>query len=329
MTGDAAQACIGVDIGGTNLRFALVGTQGRVHLRERSETEIALGRERFLEKLRAGIALVREGAHDLGLEVHAVGMGIPGLIAGSGTVLSSPNLRSIEGVNLREAVAQATGLPVTTVNDANAAAYGEKIGGAGRSFASLLLLTLGTGVGSGLVLNGELWSGIDGVAAEYGHATVEPDGLPCHCGNRGCLEQYASASALVASAARALDKGGEGSLARLPRAAITAEAVAAAARQGDPLAGSLFEMAGRYLGIAAATVVNLLNLEAILLGGGMAASFDLLVGPIQREITARAFSVPARRVRIIKGELGDDAGILGAAALARKAVLDSKLKTQN
>ncbi len=321
----AAKACIGVDIGGTNLRFALVGAQGTVHLRERGETEIALGRDRFLEKLGDGIAAVRKGAHDLGLEVCGVGMGIPGLIDGSGIVLSSPNLKPIEGVNLKEAVEQATGLPVTAVNDANAAAYGERIGGAGRPFASLLLLTLGTGVGSGLILNGELWCGIDGVAAEYGHATVEPDGLPCHCGNRGCLEQYASASALVASALRALDEGGEGALARHPRAAITAETIASAARQGDPLAVSLFERAGRYLGIAAATAVNLLNLEAILLGGGMAASFDLLIGPIQREIAERAFSVPARRVRIIRGELGDDAGILGAAALAGKAVWNSGL----
>ncbi|HEY6871603.1 MAG TPA: ROK family protein [Geobacteraceae bacterium] len=329
MRGGSARACIGVDIGGTNLRFALVGAQGAIHLRERSQTEISLGRESFLERLVSGIGAVQKSAHPLGLEVHAVGMGIPGLIARSGVVLSSPNLKAIEGVNLKEAVAQATGLPVIAVNDANAAAYGEKSYGAGRVFDSFLLLTLGTGVGSGLILNGELWSGIDGVAAEYGHATVEPDGLPCHCGNRGCLEQYASASALAAAALRALDEGGAGALAGLPRSDITAETVAAAARRGDPLALALFEKAGRYLGIAGATVVNLLNPEAILLGGGVAASFDLLAEPIRREILDRAFTVPARRVRIVKGELGDDAGILGAAALAGKGVSSSDSKSQS
>ncbi|MCM2359936.1 MAG: ROK family protein, partial [Geobacteraceae bacterium] len=174
-----------------------------------------------------------------------------------------------------------------------------------------------------LILNGALWTGIDGVAAEYGHATVEPDGLPCPCGNRGCLEQYASASALVAAAARALEEGKGGALAALPLAAITAEQIAAAARQGDPLALALFERAGRYLGIAGATIVNLLNLEAIVLAGGMAASFNLLDGPMRREIADRAFAVPARRVTIVQGELGDDAGIVGAAALAREAAVPS------
>lgn len=316
MSGGSSKACIGVDIGGTNLRFALVGAHGVIHLRERSQTEISLGRESFKDRLVSGISAVQKSAHLLGLEVHAVGLGIPGLIARSGVVLSSPNLKPIEGLNLKKAVAQATALPVVAANDANAAAYGEKIYGSGRAFASLLLLTLGTGVGSGLILNGELWSGIDGVAAEYGHATVEPDGFPCHCGNRGCLEQYASAGALVAAALRSLDEGGEGALSGLSRTSITAETIATAARQGDPLALAQFERAGRYLGIAGATVVNLLNLEAILLGGGVAASFDLLIDSMQREIMGRAFAVPARRVRIIKGELGDDAGILGAAALA-------------
>jgi glucokinase len=307
---------IGVDIGGTNLRFALIDENGSLLLRDRQRTEIGLGRESFLGRLVAGIDGMRQGAATLGAEVQAVGLGIPGLIAGSGLVLSSVNLRPIEGVNLRQTVSLAVGLPVTAANDANAAAYGEKRFGAGRVFDSLLLLTLGTGVGSGLVLNGRLWTGIDGVAAEYGHATVEPDGISCHCGNRGCLEQYASASALVAAALKAVDEGEGGALARLSRDAITAELLAGAARQGDPCAVSLFERAGRYLGIAGATIANLLNLEAIVLGGGVAASFDLLAEPMRREIAERAFAVPAGTIRIVKGELGDDAGILGAAALA-------------
>lgn len=316
MAANPGKVWVGVDIGGTNLRFALVDENGSLLLRDRQRTEVSLGRESFLDRLIAGIDGMRQGAVTLGSEVQAVGLGIPGLIAGSGLVLSSVNLRPIEGVNLRQAVSRAVGVPVTAVNDANAAAFGEKRFGVGRAFGSLLLLTLGTGVGSGLVLNGRLWTGIDGVAAEYGHATVEPEGIPCHCGNRGCLEQYASASALVAAALKALDEGEGGALAGLSRDTITAEHVADAARQGDPFSVTLIERAGRYLGIAGATIANLLNLEAIVLGGGVAASFDLLAEPMRREIAARAFAVPARRIRIVQGELGDDAGILGAAALA-------------
>jgi len=316
MTADFQKACIGVDVGGTNLRFALVAESGEILLRERTQTLIHLGREAFIERLAGGISGMQSAAEQLGYKADAVGMGIPGLIAGSGLVLSSVNLQAINGLNLKSVIAQVTGLPVVAVNDANASAYGEKRYGAGRAFDSLLLLTLGTGVGSGLILNGLLWTGADGVAAEYGHATVEPDGLPCHCGNRGCLEQYASATALADAAVRALEKGGKGALADIPRDSITAEVVAGAAREMDPLALSLFETAGRYLGIAGATIVNLLNLEAIVLSGGVAASFDLLAGPMQREIHSRAFDVPAGRVKIVKGELGDDAGIVGAAALA-------------
>jgi glucokinase len=318
MTKLPSQAYIGVDVGGTNLRLALVDSDGAILLRDRMETAIDLGRDSFLARLVDGIAAIRRGAADLGIPVQGVGLGVPGLIDASGLVLLSPNLRPLDGLNIADSVCRATGLPAIAANDANAAAFGEQQYGAGQSFGSLLLLTLGTGVGSGLVLNGQLWRGIDGVAAEYGHATMEPDGLPCPCGNRGCLEQYVSAGALVRGAIEALKQGDGGLLADTPPEELTAAVIAAAARRGDELAVTLFETAGRYLGIAAATIVNLLNLEAIVLAGGVAASFELLVGPMQREIASRAFSVPAGRVRVIRGELGDDAGILGAAALVRE-----------
>lgn len=320
MTATWRKACVGVDIGGTNLRFALVDGNGAILLREHQQTEINLGRQSFLDKLLAGIASMIHGGEVLNMKVEAIGLGIPGLIAGSGLILSSVNLLAIEMLNLKDIVSEATGLPVIAVNDANASAFGEKMFGAGKEIHSLLLLTLGTGVGSGLILDDKLWIGIDGVAAEYGHATVEPDGLTCHCGNRGCLEQYASASALVRAAVRALAEGRTGMLAELPRSSLSAEEIAAAAREQDPLAVELFESAGRYLGIAVATIANLLNLEAVILSGGVAASFDLLIGSIRKEIRGRAFAVPASRIEVMKGRLGDDAGILGAAALAAQLI---------
>jgi glucokinase len=312
------EACIGVDIGGTNLRFALVNGNGAILASERCPTEIHLGRDSFLRHLVGGISRMKLRGDNLGKEIRGVGIGIPGLIAKTGFVFSSVNLQPIEGINLREILVQATGLPVVTVNDANASVYGEKKYGAGKSFNSLLLLTLGTGVGSGLILDGKLWVGVDGLAAEFGHITVEPDGILCLCGNRGCLEQYASASALVAAARKALDGGACGALREIHRNHLTAEVIACAARQGDDLARFLFGTAGRYLGIAGASIVNLLNLEAIILSGGMSESFDLFVEPMRREIGSRAFDVPARSVRIVHGELGDDAGILGAATMARE-----------
>ncbi len=317
MTGSAGAGYLGVDIGGTNVRAALVGAAGSILLLERWPAEIHLGREHFLGRLAGNLAALRERGAATGIETAAVGLGVPGLIAKTGLVHSSVNLEPLVGLNLKDAVSAETGLPTVVMNDANAAAFGESRYGAGRSYASLLMFTLGTGVGSGLILDGALWTGIDGVAAEYGHATVEPAGLLCPCGNCGCLEQYASATALTRAAITSVQHQG-GMLADIPAGELSAETIAAVARRGDTLARSLFEEAGRYLGIVAATVANLLNLEAIIVGGGVAASFDLLDAAIRREVDRRAFAIPAARLVIRPGELGDDAGILGAAALARE-----------
>jgi glucokinase len=308
--------CIGIDIGGTNLRCALVSREGEILFRDKQVTVVDQGREQFLMRLFAALDRLRHEAGASGLKVAAIGIGVPGLISNAGVIYSSVNLLPLEGLNLTDAIRRSTGLPSVSVNDANASTLGEKRYGAGRPYDSLLVLTLGTGVGSGLILNGRLWTGIDGVAAEYGHATVEPAGFACPCGNHGCLEQYASASALVAAARRAVALGQGGMLADLPDDKLTAGAIALAARSGDSCAVTLFVQLGRYLGIAAAAVVNLLNLEAIILGGGVSASFDLFFEAMQQEMLSRTFAIPGQRVRLLSGELGDDAGILGAAAMA-------------
>jgi glucokinase len=316
----AVAGYIGVDIGGTNVRVALVDDTGSILLHERWPTEIHLGRERFLARFVGNLSALRTRGASVGVEAIAIGVGVPGLIANTGFVHSSVNLEPLAGLNLKKMVVAATALPTVVINDANAAAFGEHCHGAGQPFASFLMFTLGTGVGGGLILDGRLWAGIDGVAGELGHATVEPAGLPCSCGNRGCLEQYASATALAKAAVAAAQHQKGGMLAGIPNGEISAETLAVVARRGDPFASSLFEEAGRYLGIAAATVTNLLNLEAIIVGGGMAASFDLFASAMRREVDSRAFAIPAGRLTIRAGTLGDDAGILGAAALARELV---------
>jgi len=303
-----------MDIGGTNIRAALVEENGTIVARRQTPCLIGSGLETFLDSIRGEIEILRHTAASLGKPLLSLGCGIPGLVDPHGLIRSSVNLTPLEGRNLRDFLTEMSGLPVSLMNDANAAALAEWRYGAGRPHASLLQITLGTGVGSGLILNDRLWTGIDGIAAEYGHATVEPDGYPCPCGNRGCLEQYASATAIARLAHERMNAGATTTLKISAGQSPDAAEVAKAATAGDRLALSCFATAGRYLGIAAATVINLLNLEAIIIGGGVAQSFALMEEHITREINSRAFRIPAQRAKLMQSELGDDAGLLGAAA---------------
>ena len=201
-------ACIAMDIGGTNIRLALIAADGSILQRSSSPCRIAAGLDPFLQTIATGTGTLIRHAGQNGIRVVAAGAGVPGLIASSGAIISSVNLKPTDGFNLQQWLENELQLPAITLNDANAAAVAELTYGAGRPFQSLLYFTLGTGVGSGLILNRGLWTGSDGVAAEYGHATVEPDGCPCSCGNHGCLEQYASAPAIARLAQRSLLRGG-------------------------------------------------------------------------------------------------------------------------
>ena len=291
------QVCIGVDVGGTNLRLAFTGRDGTVLGRLSEATGGVSGCAPFLARLVSAVARVKAEAEAGGRRVAAVGVGIPGLVSGDGVIRSSVSFSALEGVNLARELSHGIGLPVLVQNDANACAIGEQRLGAGRGYGSWLMVTIGTGVGAALVLNGKLWTGADGLAGEFGHVTVDPEGRPCGCGNRGCLEQYASATAIA---------DGNGGSAAVARRALL----------GDADALARFEGAGRHLGLAAAGVLNLLNLEAIILGGGGAESFELLAPPMRREIAARALVIAAGRVCIEKGALGADAGVVGAATAA-------------
>lgn len=303
-----------MDIGGTNCRMAVVTATGEIVARARTSCRIQAGLPVFLEMVREEWAKISKIALEAALEVVAVCAAVPGLLDKSGTIISAVNLPPLDGFNLRLWLESLSGLPAVVMNDANAAALAEKSCGAGRPFSSLLHITLGTGVGSGLILDNRLWRGVDGVAAEFGHVTVEPEGLLCLCGNRGCLQQYVSAPALANFAKEQLNLGVSSALAGI--ASLTAADLAAAAIRGDQLALACFGRVGRYLGIACAATVNLLNIEAIIIGGGVGGSFELLEPAIRREIDARALQLPAARLQLLKGELGDDAGIIGAAAAA-------------
>jgi glucokinase len=302
------QLLIGIDIGGTNLRAALMDRGGVILERRRSSSRIEEGRDVFCQRLFAEIAVLKESAARQGKQVAAVGIGIPGLIGRDGLVHSSVNMQPLDGFNLADSVRVGTGLPVFSANDANVAALGEQRFGAGRTYSSCLVITIGTGLGSGLILNTRLWTGSDGFAAEFGHVTVDPDGLACPCGNRGCLEQYVSAGALLRFARE-----------RMPAKSadlVSAEQVANLAEAGDVGAQSAFDQLGYWLGIALSSLANTLNLQAVIIGGGVGASFELLLPSLHSTMQLRCFPQILAGLTIEKALLGDDAGLLGAAALA-------------
>lgn len=293
---------IGVDIGGTNVRGALVEADAVITRRFRFQSNLGAGAEAFISCLVSHIGKLRQEAEIAGFQVAGVGIGIPGLIAENGLIHSSINLQSLAGLNLAEELQKKLGVPVVSANDANLIALGEFMAGAGRGMRSLLTVTIGTGLGSGLILDRKLWLGDGGFAAEFGHLTVVPEGLPCPCGNRGCLEQYVSASAL--------SRHGGG---RSP------EELANLARQGDHNACAAFEQMGYWLGVALAGLVNTLNLSGIIIGGGVSAGFDFFGQAVRTVVRNRAFGAMAESVRIVQAELGDDAGIIGGAILLQES----------
>jgi glucokinase len=301
---------IGIDVGGTNLRCALVDNCGSILERRRCASRIEDGRDAFCERLLSEISALKAFAVLRGMTVEGIGIGVPGLIGRDGVIRSSVNMQQLEGFNMAAWIEVRSGLPTICGNDANVIALGEQRFGAGRGVSSCLVVTIGTGLGSGLILDGKLWSGSGGFAAELGHVTVDPEGIPCPCGNRGCLEQYASAGALVRFAReRMSEKIAE---------SLNAEKVGELARKGDAAALEAFDQLGYWLGIGLASLVNTLNIQAVIIGGGVSASFDLLLPALRRNIQQRCFPQIYAGLVIEKALLGDDGGLLGGAALVIK-----------
>ncbi|MEI6306788.1 MAG: ROK family protein, partial [Deltaproteobacteria bacterium] len=275
-------------------------------------SSISEGRGAFCSRLLDGICELRNVAETSGAIIAGIGAGVPGLIGCAGFIYSSVNMRPLDGLNLSSYLQEHTGLPVACGNDANLIALGEKKYGAGRRFSSCMVITIGTGLGSGLILDGRLWNGSGGFASEFGHVTVKRDGRLCSCGNRGCLEQYVYAGALFRYARKLLPReillslGGK----------LDGKMVAKLAGQNVAGAIGAFEQLGHWLGIAIASLVNTLNLEAVIIGGGVAEAFDYFSPSIIGELGRRSFPQIGSGCEVVKTELGDDAGLMGAAAIA-------------
>ncbi|HEX5890048.1 MAG TPA: ROK family protein [Pyrinomonadaceae bacterium] len=304
------------DLGGTHLRAATVDQQGKIHFRSKQNTPQGTDPN---EIVAAVVNAVREYRKEIGAEpdrLQAVSLVVPGTVnVAEGIVVKAPNLPCLDGFPLTTALTNALGLPAILENDANAAAVGEMWQGAARGCRTIICVTLGTGVGGGIILDGELWRGVDGAAAEIGHMCVDPfGGVACTCGSRGCLEVFASATAIVRMTREASPRYPDSVLHASNN--LTAESIFAAGLEGDDLALEIFRRMGVYLGIGLANLINILNPEMIVIGGGVVNGWDLFEKHMMQQVEERAFPLLAARVKIERAKCGDDAGLLGAARLA-------------
>ena len=312
---------VGLDVGGTTMKAGVVDDAGRALSAVTLPTEAHRGQEFGLERMCETIrAAVREAG--LGLEaVSAIGVATPGTMdIPAGIILDPPNLRPWQNVPVKQHVQQVFRLPTAFQNDANAAALGEFWVGAGRGCRSMVLFTLGTGVGGGIVLGGRVLAGEHSHGAELGHHKIEmTNPRQCGCGRWGCLEAYASATAVVKRAHEALRRDGRGSVLHAVEE-LTARAVFEAAARGDVLAASLVEETAYYLAVGAMNLMHTIDPDMIVFGGGMIAAGEGFLERIRHHVRALAFPVTAERTRVCFAELGSDAGFIGAAACGRQLV---------
>ena len=322
---------IGVDLGGTNLRIAAIDDSGKTLDKITTSTEVSRGRDFVTDEMCNAIqeivARLRNTAHFAG-----IGIGVPGIIEmQTGMLRESPNLPGWHNYPVRDEIERRLHTTVILENDANAAALGEKWLGAGATVDDMVMLTLGTGVGGGIVLEGKIWHGMTGMAGELGHINVEPDGPPCNCGSRGCVEQLASATAVkrMASEAAASGKAPQLEQALKQAKAISSKVVYDLAMQGDAPSKAIFDRVGNALGTVIADLVNIFNVPMYVLAGGVAAAWDAFAPAMMERVRKNSFvyraTAPAEgsdaektsgRVTVVRhAQLGSDAGLIGAARL--------------
>jgi len=316
---------VGVDLGGTFIKAGVVDDQGRILSRVKIDTQYARGPDVVISRIALAASKAVERAKLAWPRIAAVGLGSPGIFEpGTGIVSLSPNMPELAGMELAGQVRERIGrkhIRVFLDNDANLAAFAEYWIGSGGDTRDLVLFTLGTGIGGGIVLNGDIWRGSWGVAAELGHMNLFPDGVRCGCGNQGCLEAYASAPALVRRFREAVTAGRASSLAPLLARGLTLTArdIVRAAGDGDRTCRELVEETGRFLGIGVTNMLHILNVERVIFAGGMTAAGEVLLEPIRAEARRRTMPLAMRNVEILFSRLGNDAGLIGAAGWAMRS----------
>lgn len=314
---------IGIDLGGTNLRAAIADTDtGQIFHQLKCPTLASEGQEAVIGRM---VGLIREliQANGYAGSIRGVGIGVPGTPdIDTGVIQFLPNLPGQWlNVPLQSIVEQQVELPVALINDVRAITLGEWIFGAGRGAHTIACLAIGTGIGGGVVVNGEFHLGIGGTAGEFGHHVVELDGLPCGCGGKGCLEMYASGPAIAAMGVKEVMHGHTtriGELVDHDLNRIDAAVVVQAALERDPIAQEILQRVGRYLGIAVGNILGVISPQRVIFGGGVSRAGDLLLGPIVQTVNERVHVIPVQKVEFVLAELGINGGLIGAALWAKR-----------
>lgn len=321
MSGRMKPFLIGVDVGGTNIRMGVVTLEGHILKRIHYPTDMSRGPSGMIESLSTQLqVLIQEVVDEPHSEIK-IGIGVPGPIdLRRGMLIAPPNLPDLDGFPLKELLQERVPFPLVLENDANAFTLGEGWKGAAKGALHYCGLTLGTGVGGGIVIEGKILRGQEGLGGEVGHMVLNPDGPFCGCGGRGCLEVYASGSGLKRLAQEAIGKREGKGLLRWRKKdlqKITAEDLFKAAQKGDALALSVFHEMGRYLGLGLVNLVNLFNPEKIVIGGKVSGAWDYFIRNAKEVVYQRAMKGQREGVQIVRAKCGDDAGILGAAYSAK------------
>lgn len=314
---------IGVDIGGTNVKIGIVGLDGRVYKKKIFSTKKVPQKDKLISLL---IAHIKEVIEEFSLrkkDILGIGIGTPGLIDSKrGIIHYLVNIKGFKEVPLKRIIENRLKIPTFLDNDVNIMCLGELYYGRGKGVKNMVCITLGTGVGGGIVIDGALYRGSTLSAGEVGHTTINEKGPRCGCGSHGCMEAYVGNTGIVKDAVKRIRKNKKTLMYKLVAgdlSNLTPKIISRAAKRGDELARDILEDTGRRIGVGLATIVNILNPEKIIIGGGIADAGKILFDAIRSTVRKRAMKVPARAVRIVKAKLGQDAGLIGAVALIKLA----------
>jgi len=311
---------LGIDLGGTKILSAVINSRGEILARDYSITPVGQECDAVIAAIAESVKNTLDQACISISELVTIGLAVSGLSnPESGILFTSPHIPGMKDVPILELIEKKLGKKTFLINDANAAAFGEMHCGAARGYRNIIYITLSTGIGGGIVIDGKIYTGTIGTAGEIGHMTINDEGPLCDCGNRGCWETLASGTALAREAVRRIKEGAETSI--LHHAGenlekITAREVHAAALENDSLAKELIAMTGYYFGVGLANLVNIFNPEIIVIGGGLSNIADMLLKPAYKEAEKRAFNQPYRSVRFARAGLGENSGVIGAAVFA-------------
>jgi glucokinase len=311
---------LGIDLGGTKILTSVINPEGEMLSRDHSVTPAAEGPEGVIQAILASAERALQGASVAIDSVLAVGMGAPGLAdTEAGLLFISPNLPGWKDVPLRDIIQEKLKKKAFLINDGNAAALGEYYFGAAKGVNHFIYVTISTGIGGGIVVDGKVLNGFKGMAGEIGHMTIADEGPPCRCGNQGCWETLASGTALAKAARKRIEAGADTTILSFAEGKIenvTAQTVQSAAEKGDPIANQLILKTAYYFGVGLANLINIFNPEMIVIGGGLSNMGDRLLNPAYEVAEKRAFNRAYRTVRFVRAALGRNSGVLGAAAFA-------------